>query len=141
MADLRQRLLAAAELDAEGYPATEKDMLLHLAAQALDPDQTAALQEPVVVKPLEWVPTIISERHLRDVANGLGGLIAYEVGVEENYVLVNGRGLGIKKLGKFPSLAYAKAAAQSDYDARVRAMLVDPSNVQKMHSATDPKGD
>lgn len=86
---------------------------------------SAKLQEPVEVKSLEWVPTIISDKHLRDVASGLDGLIAYEVGVEQNYVLVNGRGLGIKQLGNFSSLEEAKAAAQSDYDARVRAMLAD----------------
>lgn len=94
----------------------------------------AQAAQSVNVKPLEWRPTVIGGDHLRDVALGLDGLVGYEAGVVENYLLVNGRGLGIKQLGTFETIERAKAAAQADYESRILSAL-EPATITPAEAA------
>ena len=98
--------------------------------------EVEAQPEPVVqVKPLEWGSTTVNGKHLRDVAYGLNGLIAYEVGAVEHYVLVNGRGLGLTRLGDFGSFDAAKAAAQADYEKRTLSAITTRSEADVWEEA------
>ncbi|KFL28179.1 hypothetical protein JP74_02930 [Devosia sp. 17-2-E-8] len=89
-----------------------KDEILALPAPALS---RAEGQEPVAVKPLEWTgPDVNGDRHARSI------LAVYTIRKQQGSM-----GFWLTEVGGYhSSIDKAKAAAQADYEQRIRSALV-----------------
>ena len=68
---------------------------------------------------LDWKPTVIDGKHLRDVACDFNGKLTYEVGVSPGHHYLMWRAYpGLSSQGNFPSEEAAKAAAQKEQERR-----------------------
>jgi hypothetical protein len=68
---------------------------------------------------LEWKPTVVDGKHLRDCARDFLGKMTYEVGVVPGHHYLMWRAYpGLSSQGNFPTADAAKEAAQKEQERR-----------------------